>query len=190
MTSHADLLNAMPPLRTALILRYKWFIHETPEGYINKIRANGLLPNRDAPEPPEVREALRSDHVPILCLHPLGAKLCPGGAAATLVLPLGQDAPPRVSFAVDAPDLPQRIGLDWSYEWREQENELRANAHLPPDAFIEIAVQLVDKFGSVAAYDGIAPNKLRVFCNGDPPANPSGWSSLNKVQDKNIVHHR
>jgi hypothetical protein len=103
---------------------------------------------------------------------------------------MGEDDPPRVTFAVDASDLPQRMGLDWSYEWPRQKVELRENADLPLEAFIELAVRLVDKYGSTAAYDGIAPKMLRVFCKCDPPANPLGWSSLNDAQDQNIIRHR
>ena len=73
MPSHADLLNDMSLLRAALIRRYKWFVHETPDVHIDNIRKEGLLANRDAPAPEEVRTAFHSARVPIVCLHPLGA---------------------------------------------------------------------------------------------------------------------
>jgi hypothetical protein len=172
MATHADLLNDMALLRAALIRKYTCFVHETPDVDIDSIRREGLRTNRDSQAPLDVKTALHLEQVPILCLHPLGAQLRPGGAASTLCLQLGQPEPPRVCLAVVAPDLPQRVGLDWSYEWDQQAASLEANADTPLQAFAEIALQLVDEFGSVAAYDNIPAIRLRVFCHRDPPANP------------------
>jgi hypothetical protein len=190
MASHADLLDDMPLLRAALIRKYTCFLHETPEVNINGIRRYGLLANRDAAAPPEVQTALDLQQVPILCLHPLGARLRPRGAASTLCLQIDQPEPPRVSFAFLAPDLPQRVGLDWSFEWHRQEAELRANEEMPLEAFVELAVQLVNDYGSIAAYDRIGPECLHVFCNGDPPANPLEWRTLNGARNDEIMRHR
>jgi hypothetical protein len=85
--------------------------------------------------------------------------------------------------------LPQRVGLDRSYEWDQQAARLQANADTPLEAFAQIALQLVDEFGSVAAYDSIPSTRLRVFCNGDPPANPSVWRLLNDAQNDDIMCH-
>jgi hypothetical protein len=43
MATHADLLNDMSLLRAALIRRYKWFVHETPNVHIDNIWKEGLL---------------------------------------------------------------------------------------------------------------------------------------------------
>src|SRR5262245_50972470 len=109
MTSHADVLNSVASVRAALIQRYKWFIHTTPEQFISDIRHDGLLPNCDAAAPEIVKRRFKADRVPILTLHPLGAKLCPRGAASTLVLPSGANDPKLVSLAIDAIDLPKNL---------------------------------------------------------------------------------
>jgi hypothetical protein len=189
MPTHADLLNNMVLLRAALIQRYKWFIHETPDVKIPDIREVGLRANRDAAAPAEVKEFFGANEVPILCLHPLGAKLCPPAAHATLEEPkIGQ----RISFAslaVKACDLPQRLGLDWSYAWNILETTILENTEIPLPELVALAAQLVNEYGSVAAYDTIDPKKIRVLCRGQPPTNPRGWSMLTDAGDENMVRH-
>lgn len=186
MSSHADLLNNMPLVQAALVRRYNWFIHTTPETNIGGIREKGLLANRDALAPQEVRMAFETDQVQILCLHPLGAKLWPRGAHSTLGLSLGEDEPKSVSFAIEACDLPQQIGLDWSYDWRGVEAAIRANDKMTLE---ELVVHLVNEYGSVAAYHKINPERLRVFCVGNSPTNPLDWKMLNHANDGDILRH-
>lgn len=107
MLIHADLLAGMPAVRAAVTRRYAWFIHVTPIANLTNIRSEGLQPRSDAGPPPEVISALGPAGKNILCLHPLGAKLHPKGTKS----------PPLVSLAIYFEDLPQRIGLDWSYCW-------------------------------------------------------------------------
>lgn len=71
MATHADLLANMPGVRAALVRRYAWFIHTSPEQNIEGIRRGGLHTNRDAAPPTEVIAARGQDAGAILCLHPL-----------------------------------------------------------------------------------------------------------------------
>src|SRR5262249_16052305 len=117
MATHSDLLNNLPRVRSALISRYGWFIHTTPEENIDNIRRDGLRPHMDAGPEPDVVLILGDGGREILCLHPLGAKLYPQGANANVVIPMGECNPKRVSLAIAAEDLPATLGLDWSFDW-------------------------------------------------------------------------
>jgi hypothetical protein len=186
MTTHIDLLANMPRVRLALVSRYQWFIHTTPQGNIESIRRYGLRTNRDAAPPPEVIAAIGAHAGAILCLHPLGAKLCPGGANANLVLGIGQEAPKRVSFAIIAEDLPALLGVDWSYTWPLVSHALNEN----PNWSVEEAVlNVANEYGSIALYSPIVPSGLRVFCANNQPANPLSWKMLNAAQTDEIVRH-
>jgi hypothetical protein len=145
------------------------------------------MTNRDAHVPPGLEPLFHDNRVPILCLDPLGAKLCPGGAYNTLVLPIGADPPNLVGLAIEGSDLPHRVCLDWSYALDELEGAIQANAQMELE---ELAVHLANEFGSVAALDDVSPERLRVFCNGQPPANPLGWSLLRNANDGDIFRHK
>jgi hypothetical protein len=177
-------------VRAALIRRYRWFIHTSPERNIDSIRKTGLRPNRDVdPSKREgVVEAYGSDVGAILCLHPLGAMLYPSGANATAEpLPIGQDDPKRVTFAIEGRDLPSMLALDWSYEWERVRRRLAENPHLSPE---DAALLVVNELGSIASLVPIAAEKIRVFCVGDPPANPLDWARLVAAGNESIVRHR
>jgi hypothetical protein len=188
MPTHADLLREMPCVRAALFNRFRWFIHTTSEKNIASIRKTGLEVRKDARPPAEVVNHFHGKNVgPILCLHPLGAMRCPAGAAADQVLLIGADEPPCVTFAIDREFLPRLVGLDWSYEWPRVQNWL--NNH--PQAGVEEAVlHIATEYGSVASYEDIAPDKLRVFSPDQPPANPFNWSKLKDVTDNQIARYR
>jgi hypothetical protein len=186
MVTHADLLQNASLVRAALVREYGWFIHETPEANIVSIREHGLLANRDAPAPPEVQTKFESARVPILYLHPLGAKLCPRGAHVTLELPLGADEPKLVSIAVSAADLPGLVGLDWSYDWPRVLDEIQANYRMMLE---EVALHIVNEYGSIAVYNNIQPTRLRVFCRDSSPTNPLNWKTLTDADDAEIVRH-
>jgi hypothetical protein len=99
---------------------------------------------------------------------------------------MGASSPNFASLAVDAASLPLRLGIDWSYEMRLVEQDLLANSHMTVE---EAIIYIAHKYGSVASYDAIRPDLLRVFCTGDPPANPRYWQRLTDVRPEQIVRH-
>jgi hypothetical protein len=185
MPTHTDILRSFPSMRAALCRRYNWFIHVTPEQFVDRIREHGLLPNADADAPAEVKVELCMNKVAILTLHPLGAKRFPKGAASTLVLPLGEDEPKRVCLAIEANNLPNRLDLDCSYDWSNVERKLQSNTNKMD--LDELFVHLVNDYGSVASYDPITSTAIRVFCRYNSPANPSSWKMLNAANDCDIA---
>lgn len=181
---HTEFLKLMPKFRSELFARYKWFIHETPFSNLSGIKEKGLLPMQDARPPEEVSSYFGTADVPILCLHPLGSQLCPRGAEKSLVLPLGAPEPRRVKLAVSARDLPEKIGLDWSYAWDIQKARLqladRERLHV-------IGCAVAHEFGSIVSYDSISSTLLRICTKPDASIDPSCWRPLNEVDDNEIA---
>lgn len=183
MPSHEDILSNMELVHATLIGRYKWFIHTTPEKNITSIRSAGLKPNSDAPAPSEVKIKFAKEVVPILCLHPLGAKLCPKGASSTYV---SSSNPKLVSFAVSNDHLPHNVGLDWSYAWEIVLGKLKNYSQPSIEDFI---FKIAQEFGSVVSYNAIDPKNLRVFCKSNAPADPMTWEHLNTAVEQDVFRH-
>jgi hypothetical protein len=84
-----------------------------------------------------------------VCLHPVGAALRPHSSKYGRLIRL----------AVSGADLPDRVGLDWSYDW----NLARCIRKDSPDKSCnDILFDVARRRGSVAAYDGIPASKLRI----------------------------
>jgi len=175
MTSHNNLLKDMPGVRSALIDQYQWFIHTTPEENIKSISSTGLEARSDDIAPSEVQKMFNLKRVPILCLHPLGATICPKGACNNYILPIGSPDPKSVSLAVMGRNLPSRLGLDWSYEWRLISNRFKMYSQ---DSITEFTLRIANEFGSIVSYDNIPSQNLRIFNKGNAPDNPDTWMPL------------
>ncbi|MER9065996.1 hypothetical protein NKH84_05430 [Mesorhizobium sp. M0902] len=182
MHLNADVLNNMPAFRSELIRRFTWMIHSTPASNLTSIRQLGLVPNQDAPPSPEVRQ--RFGHGKIVCLHPLGSKFSPKGAASTITFEHGQELK-LVSLAIDTRDLPNDLGLDFSYSWQDATNHLAASTKSAHETAGDIAHML----GSVVSFNTIAPDKIRVFANGSAPASPLTWPPLLCTPDSEVIRH-
>lgn len=165
-------------VRKGIVMNFGWLIHVSPEVHLDSIRQKGLIPSRDAPIPTELTDLVPSPHV--LCMHPLGAKCCPGPACNTVKM--AADTKFRmVTFAVEVKDTPPRVHPDWSNAWSVQATRISSRQGMSGE---ELATYLVREFGSFISYDEIHPEKLRVFCEGNQPANPLSWPAF--PQAKNI----
>ncbi len=172
MTSSLAALFEHEAVRRAIVPNFGWAIHVSPEVHLSSIRQKGLIASRDAWVPEELKDLVPDSH--ILCMHPLGAKLCPPPVCNTI----GDASGTRmVTFAVETKDIPQRVHVDWSYSWEMQKG--RIDEALTGE---EIARQLITAFGSFVSYDTVSPDKLRVFCEGTQPANPASWPVLSSAQ--------
>jgi len=150
MPTHLELLNDMSGVRAAVINRYPWLVHVTPAGNLPNIRANGLRPRFDAAPPQEVVTLLGVAGGNIICLHPLGAALCPRGTKQ----------PPLISLAVRGEDIPARIGLDWSYSWEIVQGRMELHRAMPTTESVQ---RIAHDLGSIGSCDVIPSNNLRVF---------------------------
>jgi len=166
----------------ALKLNFGWLVHASPDIHLKSIREGGLRPFRDASIPRDLHGIVPDRH--ILCLHPLGAKLCP--------LPVCKSAGDEkdinlVTFAVANEDFPRDVHTDWSNAWGFQSGRIDLYKN---DGVDFIARHLVTEFGSVVSYSTIEPDKLRVFCHGAPPADPLRWPLLPDVNDEQIYRYK
>ncbi|MET4316273.1 hypothetical protein [Bradyrhizobium sp. RT5a] len=166
----------------ALKLNFGWLVHVSPDIHLASIRDGGLKPSRDAPVPPDLDGIVSNRH--ILCLHPLGAKVCP--------LPVCKSAEDGkdinlVTFAVANEHFPHDLQTDWSNAWEFQSGRIELYKNRGVDF---VARHLVTEFGSIVSYSTIPPDQLRVFCNGAPPADPSRWPKLPGVTDEEIYRYR
>lgn len=181
---HAEFLKLTPKFRLELSAKYKWFIHVTPFSNLSGIRANGLLPMQDAHPPVEVESYLGSADVPILCLHPLGSQISPRGAEKSLILPLGAPEPKRIKLAVASRDLPEKVGLDWSYAWEFQKDRLQSADR---ERLHVIGCAVAHEFGSIVSYDSISSTLLRICTKPDVSIDPACWHPLNEVDENEIA---
>src|SRR5262249_39586850 len=112
----------------------------------------------------------------ILCLHPLGAERRSAGTKD----------PPLLSIAMSAPDLPPRVGLDWSNSWNIVLGRMELHAQMPIPEFV---TRIANEFGSVISYDRIPPESLRVYCRGNPPTFPPEWQPLLRAEREALIEH-
>jgi hypothetical protein len=169
-------------VRRALVLNFGWLIHTSPEVHIQSIRDQGLVPNRDAPIPADLNGILVNRRV--LCLHPLGAKLCPPAACNTIERHADTK---MVTYAVKSECIPRQMHIDWSNAWEIQRDRFDGREALSGE---EMALYLAINFGSVVSYEIIKPEKIRVFCNGNSPSNPLTWAPLLAGENADIVRYK
>lgn len=91
-----------------------------------------------------------------------------------------------MSFAVAAEHLPDQLGLDWSYAWHLVLQQLGENRSWSVE---EATLVIANEYGSIASCLPIEAKNLRVFCEGNRPADPLSWKPLNAAQPNEIVRH-
>jgi hypothetical protein len=100
----------------------------------------------------------------ILCLHPVGSTLSPQGMSAA----------PRMKLSIRSEDLPDRVGLDWSYSYDLVRGRMELYRDSPLGDFVQTIAQ---EWGSIVSYDVIPPSNLRVRCKNSNE-NPREWPLL------------
>ena len=168
--------QGMADARRALLGRFHAFVHVSSFAAINDIRRDGLRPNWPGGAPPNaVYDAIGDSAVSILCLRPLGSS----------EVIVSKD-PPLCTLAVLGNDLPNRIGLDWSFDgcWSLAHIILETGqGRSPGDIFVEVATRR----GSVVAYDGVPAPLLRVCPLSAPDSDPSVWPPLKSTPNDQIA---
>jgi hypothetical protein len=170
--------NGFAFFRQTVVDHYAWFIHEAPFRYVDDIRRNGQYPRQPfCGLPQSVRDAVQNVSG-IVCLNPVGSQ--PAGASDTGEL---------FRVGLRAADLPERVGLDWSYSdsWALRNiSETQIGSLGKQGALLSV----VNDTGSVVSYLPLQPSVLRVCTHGKHGTFPSTWPMLAEVQNDQIVSFR
>jgi hypothetical protein len=164
-----ELFEDMQAGRDRLAREYNCFTHDTSHDRLAQIRKHGLLPHDVGSCPQKVFDQFGATGRQILCLHPVGNELRPRSS---------HDGP-LVRLAVKGADLPGRLGLDWSYDWRLA-RLIREDT--PEKSHNDVLIEVARRRGSIAVYDRIPAAKLRIWKKGLPD-DPAQWPRLDEITD-------
>jgi hypothetical protein len=160
----------MAAAHAALTERYLWLLHIKPARKFNSIKNEGLRPrSQGCSTNPCVARAI-GDIVPnvdeMIFLRPVGTwDSTPRRGEKLFTMAIARDA------------LPRTITIDWTYDgtWGLA-SIIKGDA--PTLTNGEIFCQVVGRRGSVAIYEPISADVLRVHTTGQPAENPSTWPRL------------
>jgi hypothetical protein len=169
------LFDDMNIVRSAVVSAYEWFTHDTALKHLPLIRKHGLLPHLVNGAPDAVIERLGCAGRHIVCVHPVGADL----------IPQSSQQRPYVRLAVRVADLPQRVGLDWSYGCWELAQIIKDDS--PHMTGLDISKAVIRRRGSLISYDPIGVSTLRVCCNRDQSYTPAPWPMLADATDDKLA---
>jgi hypothetical protein len=160
----------MAAAHAALTATYPWFLHIKPVGKFDAIKKEGLRPqSQGCPTNPTVAAAIGnavSNVDEMIFLRPVGTS----------------DSTPRrgeslFAMAIPRNVLPRTITIDWTFvgTWGLAGIIKRATPALTNE---EIFCEVVRRRGSVAIYETIPADLLRVHPAGQPAEDPSIWPRL------------
>src|SRR5262249_24976027 len=110
----------------------------------------------------------------IVCLHPIGSR----------ERPLPANDGPFALFAIRNLDLPRRLTLDWSHEQGFSLAQVIAEDGMK--LWPNIMREAVNRIGSLASYDPISAESLRVKVIGGAD-DPSEWPKLSDTTDADVA---
>lgn len=87
-------------------------------------------------------------------------------------------------IAVEGMDLPANVGLDWSFPNCWTLGLLLRMETQDTDA--EIVHQVAHRYGSIACYEGIAPEKLRVKTRTNTDSDFGQWPKIQDVDEDEL----
>lgn len=152
-----------------MVSQYQFLVHCTLKDRVASIRSSGLRPFYPGAESGAdmncVYQSIGVRYPPILCFTPSDHRIKYG----------------CVEFAIAAADLPERVGIDWSFSgyWRSVQENHRAD----PDNTIEnIFLRAFREFRSIVTYDSVpsAALRVRVLTSSE---DPSTWPMFETVAD-------
>ena len=161
--------SGMQRIRTAIASHYDFLVHCAPQDRVPSILMEGLQPSNpgaalDA-DMECVKRFLGSAYPPILCFTPPEQRIKLG----------------LVEFAIATADLPERVGIDWSFSeyWWWVDNEHRQN---PDESIEQIVLRAFGVFRSIVTYDSVPSSLLRVRVQ-DSTVDPHTWPQFQTVSD-------
>ncbi|MCA0032640.1 hypothetical protein [Mesorhizobium sp. B263B2A] len=170
--THIELLTpgGMARARTIVINSHSWFVHVSGLDRLAGLKASGIEPrNPGATIDAVIAAALGDGSGAIVCLRPIFA----------FNTRPNRDYP-QMLLSISNSDLPQRIGIDWSYpgSWNLVDVKQREAPEMRIDV---IFAHVVQQSGSIASYDLIPAEVVRVWAKGTPENDPSKWPSLLQI---------
>jgi hypothetical protein len=169
--------DGMVAARAALIARFPWFLHCTPVENFHSIQATGLQPrNPGCLVNPVIAAKLKVENAAeLICLRPLGTS----------------DSTPRrgarlFKLAVPAPSLPATVTIDWTFSGTWELGPILCNDY-PSGSAEEIFCEIARRRGSVAVYEAISPNALRVWTKDCSDLDPAMWPRLRTVNFEDLA---
>lgn len=172
----------MAVMRSSLAKSYRWYTHisSAPDSFLG-IQARGIeprLPRGTIEIPDEVTTAFGPGNERIVCLY------VPGTECGE-VIPDG--TPPLFRMALEAKDLPKRVGIDWTYvSWQMTGAIVQQDPTISVDRLI---CQLVRRYSVLVCYDPIPATALRVCDRKSDPLRPERWPLLSSLTDAQTLRH-
>ena len=146
-------------------------IHRTNINYFNCIRDFGLLPRYI--EFGTFCDERIKQLVPgrdIICFRPELSNLKPQGSS-----PYGSTL---FDIAIKTSDLPDMLGMDWSYDGQFEFFLNRIYSADKFDDMIAIACNIIRDLGSFVSYARVDPDKLMVQLRTSDPISPIEWAPI------------
>ena len=160
----------MAAARAALTAKYEWFLHLKPISEFAAIKGGGIEPrSQGCPMNKSIAAAIGKSAGKMIFLRPIGAfDSTPRRGQKLFAMALHRDA------------LPKTLTVDWTFggTWTLGP-EIRRDA--PTLSNEEIFCEVVRRRGSVAIYQAIPQNLLRVLTINVPDGAPSQWPELIKT---------
>jgi hypothetical protein len=183
---HRQLLSSdgMGRIRRALSAKYFFLLHKAKVErgvgeLIRKLRQDGLLPSDQQPARDAdmscVADGIGVGYSKILCLR--GPDSPP--------LPFN-DGIPRIELAIGTAHLNCRIGVDWSFAGCWEALHVAHDSD-PNIRLEETVVDLIRRFGSIAAYDPIPSSALRIRLESSG-SDPMSWRAVDEWGENERAH--
>jgi hypothetical protein len=157
----------MAAAHAALIANYEWFLHIKPVRKFDAIKKGGLHPrSQGCPTNQRVAAAMKGNVDEMIFFRPLGTF----------------DSTPRrgekmFTMAIHRDALPATLTVDWTYGGTWGLASL-IKADTPALTNEVIFCEVVRRRGSVAVYQTIPREVLKVWTKGQPADDPSKWPRL------------
>jgi hypothetical protein len=162
--------DGMAAAHAALTARYPWFLHIKPVRKFDSIRREGLRPrSQGCPTNSSVAAAIRhavNNAGEMIFLRPIGTfDSTPHRGEKLFAIAIPRDAVPNV------------ITLDWTFAgtWGLADIIKRDAPDLTNE---ELFCEVVRRRGSIAIYETISADFLRVRAASQPTEDPSTWPRL------------
>jgi len=161
--------------RQTVVQHYSWLMHEAPFASVNEIREHGIQPRIPYYEIPQIVTNAFGNVDGIVCLNPVGSR--PAGSSST---------ENTFRLGLRAADLPERLGLDWSYPESWALRNI-TEAQIEDWGKSGAILYVVDDTGSIVSYSSVDPSLLRVCTHGKHGKFPSTWPMLTDVNNNQIA---